>query len=116
MTSKSRIPEVSSFIVLFDFNMRWLILIYSPYVFLKIVDDFKYKNLNIEDIEGIEGIKQKISTRSRNASTAVAHLESRQRQFEITPNFHPHPRRQSSLQPMLATAARSIMDCSGVWL
>ena len=39
--------SVTSFIVLFDFNMRWLILIYSPYVFLKIVDDFKYKNFKV---------------------------------------------------------------------
>ena len=37
--------SVTSFIVLFDFNLRWLIFLYSPYVFLKIIEDIKYRNL-----------------------------------------------------------------------
>lgn len=40
------IISIFSFIVLFDVNFRWLILIFAPYVFVAIVNNIKYKNYN----------------------------------------------------------------------
>lgn len=38
------IISIFSFIVLFDVNLRWLILIFAPYVFVGIINKIKYKN------------------------------------------------------------------------